>query len=82
MAAGDSGRTWEGVSYGRERWAMPDRTPKPETETNNKTEPETKPDGELTEEDLSKVSGGSRLADLLQSPSSAANEGLKGIFGS
>ena len=63
---------------------MPDSTPNPETETNKKTEtkPETKPDGELTDEDLKKVSGGSRLADLLQSPSSAANEGLKGIFGS
>lgn len=63
---------------------MPDSTPKPETETNSKTEtgPETRPEGELTEEELSKVSGGSRLADLLQSPSSAANEALKGIFGS
>ena len=63
---------------------MPDSTPKPETETNNttQTKPETKPDGELTDEDLKKVSGGSRLSDLLQSPSSAANEALKGIFGS
>lgn len=61
---------------------MADSAPKPETKTNNKTEtePETKPEGELTEEDLSKVSGGSRLSDLLKSPSSAANEALKGMI--